>query len=261
MRIWKEGKMHIGIKDAQDLKSMRQSGKILGLILHELEKHIQPGMTGMELDVMAEKMMKDHGALPSFKGYHGTYPAVTCINVNEQVVHGIPSNIPFKEGDKVTIDCGVIFEGFHTDSAITRGVGKISPELTRLIATAEKALKKGIEAARPGIRVRAISGIIQDIIEKNGYSVIKDLIGHGIGHKLHEDPEVPNFRDPENAGPILQPGMTIAIEPIFCMGNGEVKTLKDRWTIVTVDGSLPVQVEHTIAITEKGCEILTKRPG
>ena len=250
--------MKIGIKDAQEIKLMREGGKILGIILHELGKHIRPGMTGMDLDVMAEKMMEEYGVLPSFKGYRG-FPNVACININDQVVHGIPNNRPFEEGDKVTIDCGVIHGGFHTDSAITKGVGMISQDLTRLIQTAEKALKKAIETAKPGIRIRTISGVIQDIIEKNGYSVVQDLIGHGIGTNLHEDPQVPNYRDTE-PGPILQPGMTIAIEPIFTMGRSAIKTLKDNWTIVTVDRSLAVQVEHTIAITDKGCEILTKRP-
>ncbi|MFO0780719.1 MAG: type I methionyl aminopeptidase [Candidatus Gracilibacteria bacterium] len=259
MKIWKEGHMKIGIKDAEEIKSMREGGKILGLILHELGKNIQPGITGLELDAMAERMMKEHNVLPSFKGYHGTYPAVTCININHVVVHGIPNDQPLQDGDIVTIDCGVIHKKFHTDSAITKGVGKIDQELQKLIATAEKALKKAIETAKPGIRVRAISGVIQDIVEKNGYSIVRDLIGHGIGYNLHEDPQVPNFRDYE-PGPILQPGMTIAIEPIFAMGSSRVKTLKDGWTIVTVDGSPAIQVEHTIAITDKGCEILTKRP-
>ena len=258
MRIWKEAHMKIGIKDEHELKLMRESGRVLGLILHELGKHIKPGATGLELDTMAEKMMKEHHVLPSFKGYKG-FKYVTCININEQVVHGIPTDRPFAEGDIVTVDCGVIYQGFHSDSAITKGVGKISPELAKFITTAEKALKKAIETAKPGIRIRAISGVIQDIIEKNGYRVVHDLIGHGIGLQLHEDPQVPNFRD-RDPGPILQPGMTIAIEPIFTMGKPAVKTLQDGWTIVTVDGSPAVQVEHTIAITNKGSEILTKRP-
>jgi len=250
--------MKIGIKDSDEIKSMREGGKILGLILHELGQHLRPGMTGMDLDAMAEKIMQDYGVLPSFKGFRG-YSYVTCININDQVVHGIPTVREFKEGDIVTIDCGVIHNGFHTDSAITKGVGTISSDLAKLIHTAEKALNKAIQTARPGIRIREISGVIQDIIEKNGYSIVHDLIGHGIGTHLHEDPQVPNFRD-QDPGPILQPGMTIAIEPIFTMGRSQVKTLRDGWTIITVDGSAAVQVEHTIAITNKGCEVLTKRP-
>lgn len=258
MQIWREGAMKIGIKDTNEIKAMREGGRILGLILHELGLQIRPGMTGLELDQLAEKMMAEHAVLPSFKGYKG-YRHVTCININDQVVHGIPSARPFEEGDIVTVDCGVIHEKLHTDSAITKPVGTVKPELTKLMATAEKALQKAIETARPGIRVREISGIIQDIVEKNGYSVVRDLIGHGIGYNLHEDPQVPNYRD-RDPGPILQPGMTIAIEPIFNMGSHKVKTLPDGWTIVTVDGSPAVQVEHTIAITAKGCEVLTQRP-
>lgn len=258
MQIWKEGKMRIGIKDKKEIQLMRESGRILGLILHELEKMIVPGATSLGIDTKAEELMKSYKVLPSFKGYRG-FPNVICASVNEQVVHGIPNNYKFNEGDLVTIDCGVIFENFHSDSAITKGAGTINATKQKFLITAEKALAKAIETARPGIRVRTISAVIQDTVEKNGYSVIRDLIGHGIGHRLHEDPAVPNFRD-EDHGPILQTGMTIAIEPIIAMGDWKIKLMKDGWTYVTADGSLAAQVEHTIAITEKGCEILTKRP-
>lgn len=255
MKIWREGSLKIGIKDKEELKKMRESGKVLALILHELEKMVEPGITALELDNKAAELMKQYQVKPGFKGYQG-FPNVLCANINDQVVHGIPSATPFKLGDIVTIDCGVIYDSFNSDSAFTKGVGAIKPEVEKFLKTAEKALQKAIEAARPGIRVNIISGIVQDIVEKNGYTIIKDLIGHGVGLKLHEDPPVPNFRY-KDPGPILQPGMTIAIEPIITMGNGKIKTLKDGWTIVTVDGSLATQVEHTIAITEKGCEILT----
>lgn len=258
MRIWKEGSMKIGIKDESEIKAMREGGKILGLILTELGTMVRPGMTGLELDQHAEKMMKQYGVEPSFKGYQG-FPKVLCVNINEQVVHGIPSDRVFQEGDIVTLDCGVIHQKFHTDSAITVGVGKISPELEKFLKTAEKALQKAIETAKPGIRIRTISAVIQDIVEKNGYGVVQDLIGHGIGYELHEDPQVPNFRD-HDPGPILQTGMTIAIEPIITMGSPKIKTLRDGWTIVTTDNSFATQVEHTIAITKNGCEVLTKRP-
>lgn len=258
MRIWTEGKMKIGIKDKAEIQSMREGGKILGLILEELGKMVTPGMTSLQIDAYAEKLMKDHHVLPSFKGYKG-FPNVICANVNEQVVHGIPNNYVFQDGDIVTIDCGVIHQDLHTDSAITKAVGTIDDSKKKFLNTAEKALKKAIEIAKPGIRIRTISAVIQDMVEKNGYSVVRDLIGHGIGRKMHEDPPVPNFRD-EDAGPMLQTGMTIAIEPIITMGDYEVKVLKDGWTIVTKDGSLATQVEHTIAITEKGAEVLTKRP-
>ena len=258
MKIWKEGNMRIGIKDKHELNLMREGGKILGLILHELAMEIEPGITTLELDTKAEELMKKYKVKPSFKGYKG-FPNVICACINEEVVHGIPNNRKLKEGDIITIDCGVIHGDFHTDSAITIGVGKIDPKTEKFIKTCEKALSKAIETVRPGIRVRDISKIIQKTIEKNGYSVIRDLIGHGIGHNLHEDPQIPNFVDDE-PGPILQAGMTIAIEPIISMGNYGIKLLHDGWTYVTKDGSLSAQVEHSIAITEKGAEILTKRP-
>ncbi len=250
--------MKIGIKNGQELKKMREAGRILGLILSELAKMITPEITPLDLDERAEWLMKKYSVLPSFKGYRG-FPNVICTNINTQVVHGIPDRTPLKSGDIITIDCGVIFEGFHSDSAIHKGVGAIPPEVERFLRTAEKALDKGIHAARAGGRVRAISIAIQQTVEQAGYSVIRDLIGHGIGQKMHEDPPVPNFKD-EDPGPILQPGMTIAIEPIICMGSYKVKTLKDGWTVVTADGSLATQVEHTIAITPKSAEILSKRP-
>ncbi|MFA5829279.1 MAG: type I methionyl aminopeptidase [Candidatus Gracilibacteria bacterium] len=257
MKIWKEGNLRIGIKDSQEIQAMREGGKILGIILHELEQMVVPGITLLELDKKAAEMMANHHVKPSFLGYYG-FPNVLCINVNDVVVHGIPDKTELHEGDIVTIDCGVIHKDFQTDSAIQKGVGKITPELTKFLNTAQKALDKAIETAKPGIRIRTISGVIQDIVEKNGYSVVRDLVGHGIGHKMHEDPPVPNFRD--EAGPMLQTGMTIAIEPIICMGNRKVKTLRDGWTMVSADGSYATQVEHTIAITQKGAEILTKRP-
>ncbi len=258
MKIWKEGKMRIGIKDKTEMQYMKESGRILGLILHELEKMVVPGMTSLEIDAKAEAMMKQYKVLPSFKGYNG-FPNDLCACVNDEGVHGIPNNYSFKDGGIVTLDCGVVYKNFHSDSAITKGVGSIPSDVQKFINTAEKALSKAVETAKPGVRIRAISGVIQDIVEKNGYSVIRDLIGHGIGLRLHEDPPVPNFRD-EDYGPILQPGMTIAIEPIITMGNHKIKLLKDGWTYVTQDHSLAVQVEHTIAITEKGSEVLTKRP-
>lgn len=258
MQIWKEGKMKIGIKNKEEIKIMKEGGKILGIILSELEKMIVPGMDSITIDQKAESLMKNYGVMPSFKGYHG-FPNVICACVNEEVVHGIPNHYVYKQGDLITIDCGIIYKKFHLDSAISKGAGAIDSEKQKFLNTAEKALKKAIEAARPGIRIHTISEIIQNTVEKNGYSVVRDLVGHGIGYQLHEDPPVPNFKD-DDLGPMLQEGMTIAIEPIITMGSFEIKTLKDRWTIVTKDGSLAAQVEHSIAITEKGSEILTRRP-
>lgn len=258
MRYWKEGKMTIGIKDSYEIKIMREGGKMLGMILNELEKMLQEGVCGLEIDEKATTLMKQYGVLPSFKGYGG-FPNVICFNVNDKVVHGIPNREPLKNGDIATIDCGIIHKNFHTDSAIAKGIGIISPELQKFLNTAEKALQKGIETVKPGIRVREIGKAVQGTVEKMGYSIVRDLTGHGIGKNLHEDPFVPNFRD-NNHSPVLQPGMTIAIEPIIAIGSGAIKTLKDNWTIVTTDGSYATQVEHTILVTSKGAEILTKRP-
>ena len=258
MQIWREGKMRIGIKDKNELKLMRESGRILGLILHEIKPFIVEGATGLEIDAKAEALMKKYRVDSNFKGYHG-FPNVCCVNINDQVVHGIPTDIPFKNGDIVTVDCGVIYKGFHSDSAIQVAVGNVPEEVEKFLATAEKALQKAIKTARAGIRVGEISGVIEDIVEEKGYGIVRDLIGHGIGTSMHEDPPVPNFRD-RDAGPILQVGMTIAIEPIITMGKPIIKLAPDEWTYTTADGSLATQVEHTIAITEKGAEILTKRP-
>lgn len=264
MKYWRENGLNISIKEEKELRCMRESGRILGEILARLEQMVKPGVTGLEIDAEAEKLMRDFGVTPSFKGYRGSqgsppFPHVICANVNDQVVHGMPSNRPLQEGDIITVDCGVIYQGFHSDSAFTKGAGAITPAAQKLIKTAEKALEKGIQKAIAGARVGHISAIIEDTITKEGFSVVDELVGHGIGTELHEDPQVPNFRD-RDMGPILQVGMTIAIEPIITMGKKELKLEKDGWTYVTLDHSLAVQVEHTIAITPKGPEILTKRP-
>lgn len=256
MKYWKEGNLKIGIKNEQEIQLMREGGKILGHILQELKKMVAPGVTPLDLDQKAADIMKAFKVKPSFLGYRG-YPNFICANVNNVVVHGIPDQIPLKNGDIITIDCGVIHGGLHTDAAVTTAVGTIPSEVEKFLKTAERALQKAIEAVKPGIRIRHLSGIIQDIVEKNGYSVVRDLIGHGIGEKMHEDPPVPNFRD-RDIGPMLQVAMTIAIEPIICMGSPRVKTLRDNWTIVSVDGSLATQVEHSVVVTAKGSEVLTK---
>ena len=255
VQIWKEGDQNITLKNNQEINSMRKGGKILATILNELKEITKVGTTTKDLDLHAEKMMEKFNVKPSFKGFHG-YPAVLCTNVNHEVVHGIPNDTPLLEGDLLTIDCGVVLDNLHTDSAISFIVGKSDVEKQKMIDVGVKALNKAIQVARPGIRVKEISKVIQSIIEENGYSIVKDLVGHGIGLELHEDPYIPNFVD-KDPGPILQTGMTIAIEPIFSMGNGKIKTLDDNWTIITADKSLAVQVEHTIAITQKGSEVLT----
>lgn len=258
MKYWQEDGLKVGIKDKEEMSAMRESGRILGIILAEIEQMIAPGVNCLEIDQKASDMMKEFNVIPSFKGYQG-FPNTACININDEVVHGIPKDRVLRDGDIITVDCGVIYDGFHSDSAISVGVGTISSEAQKLITVVEKALKKGIEAAKAGVRVHAISGAIEDVIKKSGFSIVRDLVGHGIGHDLHEDPAVPNFRDSDH-GPLLQAGMTIAIEPIITAGSPEIVLGSDDWTYTTKDGSLATQVEHTIAITEKGCEILTKRP-
>ncbi len=237
---------------------MKKSGQILGLVLSEVEKMIKPGLTTLEIDQFAEKIIRDQGAHPSFKGYRG-FPASICISVNEEVVHGIPGDRLIREGDVVTVDCGVTYQGLITDSAITVGVGKIPPDAQKLIRTAYKALDKALAIARPGLRTTELSKIIEETVRKQDFGIVEDLSGHGVGFSLHEDPFILNFYNDE-PGPVMRPGMTLAIEPIITMGSPLTKTLKDGWTIVTKSGCLAVQVEHTIAITEKGAEILTKRP-
>jgi len=237
---------------------MRESGKILGLALSEVEKFIKAGQTTLEINDLAEQIIRDHDAEPTFLGYRG-FPAACCISINDEVVHGIPGNRIVREGDLVTIDCGVTFRGMITDSAITVAVEKTDSQALKLLKTAEKSLQKAIETARPGIRVTEISKAIEKVVAKEGFGIVEVLSGHGVGIKLHEDPYIFNYYTGE-PGPMIRPGMTFAIEPIITLGSNKIKTLPDHWTMVTKDGSLAVQVEHTIAITEKGVEILTKRP-
>jgi|WetSurMetagenome_2_1015567.scaffolds.fasta_scaffold71969_2 methionyl aminopeptidase len=258
MRIWKEGKLRITIKTPEEIAVMREGGRILGIILKELAEQIVPGISTKHIDDESNRLLKKYGVQPSFKGYNG-YPASICTSINDEVVHGIPGKRILKDGDIITLDFGVLHKGFHTDSALTVGVGTIDEEKKRFIDTAEKSLKRAIEKAAPGIRIRDLSARIQGVVEEKGYSVVRDLVGHGIGHELHEDPMVPNFID-KDPGPMLQEGMTIAIEPIITMGGPDVKIKKDGWTFVTADGSLATHTEHTIVITKTGCEILTKRP-
>ncbi len=238
---------------------MKKAGQILGLVLGNIEKSIKPGLSTLDIDQMAERMIIANSGKTVFKGYNG-FPATACICINEEVVHGIPkSNRIIQEGDIVTVDLGVNFQGFIADSAITVAVGKVDPAIEKMIRTAYKALEKGIQAAKPGVRTTEISKAIEAVVTREGYGIVEDLSGHGVGTELHEDPYILNFYDGV-PGPIIRPGMTFAIEPIITMGGNKTKTLSDNWTIVTKDGSPSVQVEHTIAITEKGAEILTKRP-
>ena len=245
------------IKTPKQIKAMRESAKILAHTLNVVTEAAVPGVSTWELDQLAEKTIIKHGGIPGFKGYSG-FPGTICPATNEIVVHGIPrKDWILQEGDIFTVDCGVIYEKMNSDAARSIGIGQnIPPERIRLIQTAKKALKKGIEAAVPGNHVGDISRAIEKIIDKAGYYVVEDLTGHGIGETLHEKPYVYNYF--AEKGMKLQAGMTLAIEPIFGVGTGDIITLEDDWTIVTADGSDSVQQEETILITENGAEILTK---
>lgn len=243
------------LKSAKELERMRQAGKIVYYTHQELKKWIQPGITTGELDRIAEKVIRQFGATPSFKGYNG-FPGSICTSVNEELVHGIPGKRKLKEGDIISLDIGACYDGYHGDSAWTYPVGNISPEAERLLKVTEESLYKGLEQAKPGARIGDISHAIQTVAEEAGYSIVREYVGHGVGQSLHEAPSVPNYGLP-GKGPRLKPGMTLAVEPMVNMGRRFVRTLADNWTVVTTDGSLCAHFEHTIAITEEGHEILT----
>ncbi|MBI4620966.1 MAG: type I methionyl aminopeptidase [Desulfobacterales bacterium] len=243
------------LKSKEEIELLRKSNQIVVHILKALRKIIKPGITTLELDSYAEEQIIKKGAIPAFKGYRG-FPASLCVSVNEQLVHGIPDSRRLKEGDIVSIDLGVVRNGFYGDAAITVPVGKISQEAARLLDVTEKALYKGIEQAKTGGRLQDISHAIQSWVEGNGFSVVRDFVGHGIGRNLHEEPQIPNFGLP-NRGVQLKAGMVIALEPMVNAGTWKVKVQPDGWTVVTMDGSLCAHFEHTIAITEDGPDILT----
>ena len=243
------------IKNNKEIALMREAGKLVGETLLLIEEKVRPGITTAELDRIAEEFITKHGAKPSFKGLYG-FPASLCISVNEQVVHGIPGGYVLKDGDIISVDCGVQANGFHGDAARTFAVGNISEEAKKLIDVTEKSFFKGIEYANVGNRLTDISHGIQSYVEANGFSVVRDFVGHGIGRVVHEDPDIPNFGKP-GKGPKLAVGMALAIEPMVNIGNYKVKTLKDNWTVVTSDGSLSAHYENTIVILPDGPEILT----
>ncbi|AQX52878.1 type I methionyl aminopeptidase [Priestia flexa] len=242
-------------KTPREIAIMREAGKIVALTHQELKKHIQPGITTEELDAIAEKFIRQHDAIPSFKGYNGFRGSI-CASVNEELVHGIPGNRKLQEGDIISIDIGAKYNGYHGDSAWTYGVGKISEENQRLLDVTEQSLYKGLEQAKPGDRLSNISHAIQTYAESQNFSIVREYVGHGVGQDLHEDPQIPHY-GPPNKGPRLRPGMVLAVEPMVNAGTRYVKTLSDNWTVVTVDGKMCAHFEHTIAITETGYEILT----
>lgn len=245
----------IYLKSKSEVDKIRRSGRIVAELLNLLEKQIRPGITTKELDKFAEEFIISHGAKPSFKGYYG-YPGSLCTSINEEVVHGIPGDRILKEGDIISIDCGVFYEGFHSDAARTFAVGHISEEAKRLIDITEKSFYEGIKYARAGNRIGDISNAIQTFVESNGYSVVRDYVGHGIGKELHEEPPVPNYGK-AGRGPKLAVGMVLAIEPMVNMGTFAVIELDDGWTVVTADKKLSAHYENTIAILENGPELLT----
>ena len=246
----------IKIKSLHEIQKMRAAGRIVAETFEVLRPNIVPGITTLELDKIAAEHIKKSGATCSFYNYSG-YPGHICISVNDEVIHGIPGKRVLNAGDIVSVDVGACIEGYHGDAARTFAVGAISPEAQKLISVTEESFFEGIKYAQPGYRLGDISANIQAIVEKNGYSVVRDYIGHGIGSALHEDPEVPNFGT-EGRGPRLVPGMTIAVEPMVNIGTFKVNTLSDDWTVVTADGKLSAHYENTILITNSGAEILTK---
>jgi len=254
----------IHLKNEQEIKIMRESGRLAAEVLDQLCQKTEPGITTQELDRFAEKLIRQRGAQPSFKGYKG-YPAAICVSVNEEIVHGLPSQRQLKNGDVVGIDLGVFWRGFHTDVAATVIVGgKTEKEVEDLVKTTYQALYKALEATKPGNHISDISKAIFEFIEGRGFSVVKDCTGHGIGREIHEEPSVPNFITYDKKtgeiilGPELKEGMVIAIEPMAALKMSEVYVKDDGWTIATKDNSYTAHFEHTVAITQNGYEVLTQ---
>lgn len=244
-------------KSASELARMRTANALVADVLGALKAMVLAGVTTLDLDAVAESLVRDGGAEPAFKGYRG-YPATLCASVNEEVVHGIPSKRPLKAGDIVSLDVGVLLDGFYGDSALTVPVGEISVAAAKLLSVTEQSLERAISAVRVGARVSDLGHAVQHYVEANGYSVVREFVGHGIGTKLHEEPQIPNYGEP-GQGPRLAEGMVLAIEPMVNVGSATVKILKDGWTAVTSDGNLSAHFEHTVAVTAEGAEVLTRR--
>ena len=246
----------ITIKSSEELDRMREAGKIVGLTLQKLRELIKPGISTIELDRFAEQEIRKQGGIPAFKGYRG-FPGTLCVSVNEQIVHGIPSELVIRHGDIVSLDLGAIVDGFYGDSAVTVGVGAISMEDQRLLEVCENSLWAGIRQVRPNNRIGDIGAKIEETIENHGwYGIVREYGGHGIGHMLHEEPFIPNFGLP-GRGLMLRAGMVIAIEPMVNLGGDATRVLNDNWTVVTADGARSAHFEHTVAVTNEGFEVLT----
>ncbi len=245
----------IELKSKAEIEAIAEAGRIVAKAHKLVAQLLKPGISTLELDREVQKLIEAEGGTPSFLGYRG-YPASTCISIDEVIVHGIPDSRKIKDGDLVSVDIGVFKNGFHGDAARTYLVGNVSKEKQRITEVVREALEEGIKAAKPGARLSDVSSAIQKYAERNGFSVVRDLVGHGVGRNLHEDPQVPNYGEP-GQGPVLKPGMVLAIEPMINAGTFEIETLEDGWTIVTADRKISAHWENTIAITEDGIEILT----
>ncbi|MCP3033160.1 type I methionyl aminopeptidase [Halobacillus sp. A1] len=242
-------------KTPRELDIMREAGRIVALTHQEMKKNIRPGITTGELDRIADQFIRSMDAIPSFKGYNGFRGSI-CASVNEELVHGIPGDRVLNEGDIISIDIGAKYQGYHGDSAWTYPVGTVDENTASLLRVTEECLFKGLDEAKPGVRLSNISHAIQSFVEAEGFSIVREYVGHGVGQELHEDPQIPHY-GPPNKGPRLKPGMVLAVEPMVNAGSRYVKTLADHWTVVTKDGKMCAHFEHTIAITEEGYEVLT----
>lgn len=245
----------IHYKTSEEVLKIKESADILGRVHGEIAKHVKEGVKTSFLDKIAEEFIRDHGAVPSFKGYNG-FPASLCISVNEVVVHGFPSDYELKDGDIISVDCGVFHQGFHSDSAYTYPIGEVSPSVLALLKATKDSLYLGIEQAKSGNRIGDIGHAIQKFVEAKGFTVVRELVGHGLGRKLHEAPEVPNYGK-KGSGPLLKQGMVIAIEPMINLGSRNIVQERDGWTIRTADRKPSAHYEHTIAIFEDRTEVLT----
>ena len=255
----KKKRRGVEIKSEREIEIMREAAKIVATVLKEISKMVEPGMTTADLDTYAEKRIREMGATPSFKGYHG-FPGSICSSINNEVVHGIPSRKKvIRSGDVLKVDTGAYYDGFHGDSCITIAIGEVTPAAAKLIRVAEETLYKGIEQVKEGIYLLDIAGAIEDHVISNGFSVVENFTGHGVGRNLHEEPSVFNYRTREMPNVKLKAGMTLAIEPILNAGSKFTRILSDRWTAVTVDNALSAQFEHTVLVTADGYEILTDR--
>ncbi|MBA3551551.1 MAG: type I methionyl aminopeptidase [Actinobacteria bacterium] len=245
-------------KSPEEIDRMRRAGRVVALTIERLSNEVRPGMTTADLDAIAERSIRGEGCTPSFKGYKG-FTGSICASLNEEVVHGIPGRRRIREGDLLSLDVGAIWDGYHGDSAVSLFVGEPPSDVAeKLVRVTEESLEAGISRLRPGGRLSDVGAEVQRVVEGAGFSVVREYVGHGIGRDMHEDPPIPNYGEP-GRGPAIRPGLVVAVEPMVNVGGWETRVLKDRWTVVTADGSLSAHFEHTIAVTEDGPEVLTAR--